>query len=152
MFSPYIHIHVFFLFSNSLSTHAPTQLLRPSAALYLVSGHRHVTLVPRDLDTSHITVEWVLGTRDGYNNVIVTYCPTQVPEERLSSRRSCQGPSPSPTAATPATARMYNESNTGYFISSPSISTHKYIFFSFFQISGYNPDRPRTGSAGPAGS
>lgn len=65
MFSPYIHIHVFFLFSHSLSTHAPTQLLRPSAALYLVSGHRHVTLVPRDLDTSHVTVEWVLGTRDG---------------------------------------------------------------------------------------
>ena len=52
----------------------------------------------------------------------------------MSSRRSCQGPSPSRTAATPATARMYNESNTGYFISSPSISTHKYICFYFFRL------------------
>ena len=74
MFSPYIHIHVFFLFSNSLSTQAPTQLLRPSAALYLVSGHRHVTLVPRDLDTSHVTSEWVHVT--GFvttNNMLLSY-------------------------------------------------------------------------------
>ena len=94
MFSPYIHIHVFFLFSHSLSTQAPTQLLRPSAALYLVSGHRHVTLVPRDLDTSHVTLEWVPGTRDSYNNVIVLHksqrsgCPhAGAVKARLPARR-----------------------------------------------------------------
>ena len=135
MFSPYIHIHVFFLFSHSLSTHAPTQLLRPSAALYLVSGHRHVTLVPRVLDTSHVTVEWVPGTRDSYNNVIVLH---------KSQRRGC--PHAGAVQARLPAGRLQHLQQRECIMSqtldiSFYLQIYTYISFYLFKInSGYNPE------------